>query len=183
MLISLFINSLVDLFSDADVTPNAKLAKRNLLGYYSLLQSSHLSNSVLTSLPLPRSLDPNTAATIPSRLYTLLILIRDSIAALIQLPFFLIPLVVHSPIYVMGRLGAKLVENEEETQAQNKVAFGLLSSLLIYPATFLFLWAMFWYTSVGALISAVLVYLFAVYHIKMIDSEYRCPSYSCRDKC
>ncbi|KAF9566800.1 glycerol-3-phosphate-acyltransferase [Agrocybe pediades] len=164
--------TLVDLFSDADVSPNAKSAKRHLLAYYSLLQSSHLSNSVLTSLPLPRSLDPNTTATIPSRLYTLLILIRDSVSALIQLPFFLIPLIVHSPIYIMGRLGARLVENEEETQAQNKVAFGLLSSLLIYPAAFFFLWAMFWYTSLGALVSAVLVYLFAVYHIRMIDSNY-----------
>ncbi|KAH9485367.1 Glycerol-3-phosphate O-acyltransferase 2 [Psilocybe cubensis] len=66
-----------------------------------------------------------------------------------------------TPVYIMGRIGAKLVENEEETQAQNKVAFGLLSSLLIYPAAFFFLWAMFWYTSLGALLAATLVYLFA----------------------
>uniref|UniRef100_A0A8H7Y8D0 Phospholipid/glycerol acyltransferase domain-containing protein n=1 Tax=Psilocybe cubensis TaxID=181762 RepID=A0A8H7Y8D0_PSICU len=164
--------TLVDLFSSPDITPNFKTAKRRLLEYYSLLQSSHLSNSVLSSLPLPRSLDPNTPATVPSRLYTLIILIRDSIAALIQLPFFFIPLVVHSPVYIMGRIGAKLVENEEETQAQNKVAFGLLSSLLIYPAAFFFLWAMFWYTSLGALLAATLVYLFAVYHIRMIDGNY-----------
>ncbi|KDR75944.1 hypothetical protein GALMADRAFT_68407 [Galerina marginata CBS 339.88] len=164
--------TLVDLFSTSDITPNFRSAKRHLLAYYSLLQSSHLSNSVLTSLPLPRSLDPNTPATVPGRLYTLLILIRDSISALVQLPFFFIPLLVHSPVYVMGRFGAKLVEDEEETQAQNKVAFGLLSLLLIYPAMFFFLWAMFWYTRIGALLAASMVYLFAVYHIKMIDSNY-----------
>ena len=73
----------------------------------------------------------------------------------------------------MGRLGAKLVEDEEETQAQNKVAFGLLSLLLIYPAIFFFLWALFSYTGLGALLAAALVYLFAVYHIRMIDGEQR----------
>ncbi len=35
----------------------------------------------------------------------------------------------------MGRFGANLVESEEETQAQNEVAFGLLSLLLVYPAS------------------------------------------------
>lgn len=72
----------------------------------------------------------------------------------------------------MGRLGAKMVEDEEETQAQNKVAFGLLSSLLIYPAAFFFLWALLWYTPIGAILSASIVYFFAVYHTKMIDGEF-----------
>jgi glycerol-3-phosphate O-acyltransferase / dihydroxyacetone phosphate acyltransferase len=71
----------------------------------------------------------------------------------------------------MGRLGARLVEDEEETQAQNKVVFGLLSLLLIYPATFFFLWALFWYTPIGALLAAAIVYLFAIYHIKTVDGE------------
>ncbi|CAA7263179.1 unnamed protein product [Cyclocybe aegerita] len=164
--------TLVDLFSYPDITANFKSVKRNLLAYYSLLQSTHLTNSVLSSLPLPRTLDPNTPATIPSRLYTILILIRDSILALVQLPFFFLPLIVHSPAYMMGGLGAKLVEHEEETQAQNKVAFGLISLLVIYPATFVFLWALFWYTRLGALLAGLIVYLFAVYHIKMVDSNY-----------
>ncbi|PPQ85479.1 hypothetical protein CVT24_008533, partial [Panaeolus cyanescens] len=164
--------TLVDLFSNPDIAPNFKTVKRYLLSYYSLLQSSHLTNSALSSLPLPRSLDPNTATTIPGRLYTLLLLLRDSIAALIQLPFFLLPLIVHSPVYMMGRIGAKLVENEEETQAQNKVAFGLISLLLIYPASFFFLWALFMYTPLGGLLAGLMVYLFARYHIKLIDSNY-----------
>ncbi|KAF5385969.1 hypothetical protein D9615_002530 [Tricholomella constricta] len=164
--------TLVDLFSTPNATPNFNSAKRNLLEYYSLLQSSHLTNSVLSSLPLPRSLDPNTPAPVPSRLYTILILIRDTISALIRLPFFLFPLIVHSPVYFMGRLGAKLVKDEEETQAQNKVVFGLLSLLLIYPAAFFFLWALLWYTPIGALLAAATVYLFANYHNRMIDDNY-----------
>lgn len=74
----------------------------------------------------------------------------------------------------MGRIGAKLVEEEEETQAQNKITLGLLSSLLIYSLSFYFLWALCWYTPIGALLSASLVYLFAVYHTQMIDGAY-CP--------
>ncbi|KAF8070166.1 glycerol-3-phosphate-acyltransferase [Lyophyllum atratum] len=164
--------TLVDLFSTPNSTSNFKSAKRNLLEYYSLLQSSHLTNSVLSSLPLPRSLDPNTPVPVPSRLYTLLILIRDTISALIRLPFFFFPLIVHLPVYFMGRLGARLVQDEEETQAQNKVVFGLLSLVLIYPAAFFFLWALLWYTPIGALFAATTVYLFANYHNRIIDVNY-----------
>ena len=162
---------MVDMFSTPDATPNLHSVKRHLLQYYSLLQSSHLTNSVLSALPLPRSLDPNTPTTVPSRLFTLLILIRDSVSALVGLPFFFFPLVMHMPAYIMGRLGAKLVEHEEETQAQNKVVFGLLALVLIYSASFFFLWAFFWFSPIGALLAAATVYMFAVYHIKMIDSK------------
>lgn len=73
------------------------------------------------------------------------------------------------PVYIMGRFGAHLVHDEEETQAQNKVAFGLLSLFLIYPAAFFFLWALFWYTPIGAILAATMVYMFAVYHNRMIN--------------
>ena len=69
----------------------------------------------------------------------------------------------------MGRFGARLVEDEEETQAQNKVVFGLLLLLMIYPAAFYFLWAFFWYTPVGALIAGSFVFLFAMYHNRLIN--------------
>lgn len=75
------------------------------------------------------------------------------------------------PVYIMSRFGAKLVEDEEETQAQNKVVFGLLFLLFIYPAAFFFLWAMFWYTSTGAVLALVIVYLFAAYHTKLISGK------------
>jgi glycerol-3-phosphate O-acyltransferase/dihydroxyacetone phosphate acyltransferase len=91
------------------------------------------------------------------------------LAAIIGLPFFFLPLLVHIPAYIMGKIGAKLVEEEEETQAQNKVAFGLISLLFIYTSGFFFLWALFWYTPLGALLSGFLVYLFAAYHTQMID--------------
>lgn len=143
--------------------------KHRLLEYYSLLQSSKLNNSALSALPLPKTLDPRRAEPLPSRLRTLLLLLRDTLSILIRLPFFLFPLVVHLPAYLAARAAARLVEDEEETQAQNKVVFGLIFLILIYPAAFFFLWALFWFTPVGAIVSALTVWLFAVYHVKMID--------------
>ena len=66
-------------------------------------------------------LDPNVPVPIPSRLRTVWVLVLDTIASLLRLPFFLLPLLVHIPAYLAGRMGARLVEDEEETQAQNKV--------------------------------------------------------------
>ncbi|KZT29092.1 glycerol-3-phosphate-acyltransferase [Neolentinus lepideus HHB14362 ss-1] len=165
--------TVVDLFSTPDVTPNFNSVKRYLLEYYSLLQSTNLTNSTLSSLPLPSTLDPNNAnVPLPSRLLTLLTLIFSTLAVLIRLPFFLVPFIAHAPAYVMGRLGARLVEDEEETQAQNKIIFGLLFVLMAYPAAFFFLWAMFLYTPIGALASATIVFLFVQYHNKMINDNY-----------
>ncbi|KAJ7502446.1 hypothetical protein B0H11DRAFT_2223360 [Mycena galericulata] len=164
--------TLVDLFSDPNVTPNFKSVKRHLLEYYSLLQSTHLTNSVLSNLPLPRTLDPNTQTPLPSRLLTLLILLRDTFSTLLRLPFFVFPLFMYMPVYFMGRLGARLVEDEEETQAQNKLVFGLLSMLLVYPTAFFFLWALFMYTRAGALMAAATLWLFARYHDTMINANY-----------
>ncbi|KAJ8583317.1 hypothetical protein M405DRAFT_799415 [Rhizopogon salebrosus TDB-379] len=164
--------TLVDLFSTNDATPNFSTVRRHLLGYYSLLQSTNLTNSVLSSLPLPPTLSPSHPTPLPSRLLTLSILIRDTLAALIRLPFFLFPLLLHAPVYVMGRIGARLVEHEEETQAQNKAVFGLLSCMMIYPAAFWALWAMFWYTGTGALVAAFIVWAFAYYHTRLINDMY-----------
>ncbi|KAJ7094994.1 hypothetical protein C8R44DRAFT_718292 [Mycena epipterygia] len=163
--------TLVDLFSTPNPTPNFKSTKRHLLEYYSLLQSTHLTNSVLSSLPLPRTLDSNKQMPLPSRLLTLVILIRDSFSTLLGLPFFAFPFVVYMPVYFMGRFGARLVEDEEETQAQNKLVFGLLSMLLIYPAFFFFLWSMFLYTQVGVLMALVTLWLFAWYHDTVINGS------------
>jgi len=178
----LTVHSLVDLLSNPDLTPNAYNAKRQLLEYYSLLESANLTNSVLSSLPLPRTLDPNQPVPLPSRLYTLMILLRDTLALAVRLPFFLFPVIVHLPVYILSRLGAQLAVDEVESQAQNKVVIGVvLLVLFIYPTAFFLLWAFMMYTPLGALISAGVVWLLAVYHNKLIlgalppISEYTSP--------
>lgn len=162
-------NRLVDLLSNPNLTPNAHNVRRRLLEYYSLLESTGLTNSVLSSLPLPRTLDPNKPVPLPSRLYTLMILLRDTLALAIRLPFFLFPVIAHLPVYILSRLGAQLAVDEVESQAQNKLVIGLvLSVLFIYPTAFFLLWAFMMYTPLGALISAGIVWLLAVYHNRLI---------------
>ncbi|KAF9650871.1 acyltransferase [Thelephora ganbajun] len=165
--------TLVDLLANPDLTPNAHNVKRRLLEYYSLLESARLTHSVLSSLPLPRTLDPNQPVALPSRLYTFMILLRDTLALAIRLPFFLFPVVVHLPVYILSRLGAQLAVDEVESQAQNKVVIGLiLLVLFIYPTAFFLLWAFMMYTPLGALISAGIVWLLAVYHNRLVLDHY-----------
>ncbi|KAH8077503.1 glycerol-3-phosphate-acyltransferase [Cristinia sonorae] len=165
--------TLVDLFSTPELVPNFNSIKRNLLSYYSLLQSTHLTNSVLSSLPLPRTLDPLRPIPLPSRLLTLSILVRDSLSSLVRLPLFVLPLLIHAPAYVVGKMAAKLVEDEEETQAQNKAVFGLFFvAVLVYPALFFFLWSCLRYTSTGALVAVGFLSLLAVYHNRLINDNY-----------
>lgn len=115
------LHRLVDLFSAPSPSSDFEKVKTDLLSYYSLLESTRLTNSALSQLPLPRTLDPAVPAPLPSRISTLWVLIVDTIASLARLPFFLFPLLAHIPAYAMSRVGARLVEDEEETQAQNKV--------------------------------------------------------------
>jgi glycerol-3-phosphate O-acyltransferase / dihydroxyacetone phosphate acyltransferase len=142
------------------------------LTYYSLLQSSHLTNSALSTLPLQLDLDPNRPAPLPSRLRILSVLVAETLAALVRLPLFLVPLVFHTPAYFFGRIGAKMVEDEEETQAQNKVVFGLLLLMIVYTSIGIFVWSMLWYTAFGALLATGFVFLFAWYHNSLIDGAF-----------
>jgi glycerol-3-phosphate O-acyltransferase/dihydroxyacetone phosphate acyltransferase len=145
--------------------------RRRLLTYYSLLQSTGFTNSVLCSLPLPAHLDPSQRTPLTLRLRTLLALLRDTLACGLQMPLFVLPFAVHLPMYLLARLGARLVIDEEETLAQNKVVLGLLAALAVYPAAFVFLWSLLWFSPVGALAAASFVYVFAMYHNRMVHRE------------
>ncbi|KAF8608633.1 hypothetical protein BDV93DRAFT_518712 [Ceratobasidium sp. AG-I] len=164
---------LVDLFSAPNSSPSFEPTKKRLLAYHSLLESAKLSHEALSDLPLPRTLDPSIETPLPSRLSTLAILLKDTLATTIRLPFFLLPLIIHIPAYVLGRVLAKLVEEEEETQAQTKMVAGILALTIVsYPIMFLFLWAFLWLTPTGALIAAGFVWLLAIYHVSIIDDNY-----------
>lgn len=109
------------MFSAPNSSPSFQSTKKRLLAYHSLLESAKLSHEALSDLPLPRTLDPSIETPLPPRLSTLAILLKDTLATTIRLPFFLLPLIIHIPAYVLGRVLAKMVEEEEETQAQTKV--------------------------------------------------------------
>ena len=139
---------------------------------HSLLRATNLTNATLSGLPLPDTLNTQQATRLPSRITTLSVLFRDSLASLIRLPAFLPPLIVHIPAYAVARVGARLVEDEEETQAQNKIVFALLLLLAIYPAVFFFLWALFFMTPTGGIIALATSYAFVHYHTNIVDSNY-----------
>lgn len=163
--------SLVDLLS---TTGNERInsLRTLLVTYHRLLMASRLSNEVLTDIPLPRTLDPNRKMSLPNRFLPLWLLIKDSISSLIRLPFFLFPLITHMPVYVVGILGSRLVEDELETQAQMKVAFGLILSFLTYPILFFTFWAIFRQVPLGAAIAAGAVFVMGRYHSALIDENY-----------
>ncbi|CAE6366655.1 unnamed protein product [Rhizoctonia solani] len=164
---------LIDLFSGPNKSPLFESTRKALLKYYSLLQSAKLSHEALADLPLPRTLDPSVEAPLPSRLSTLAVLLKDTIATTIRLPFFVLPALIHLPAYVLCRMLARMVEEEEETQAQMKIFGGILAMVIMtYPVIFMFLWAFLWSTPIGALLAAGIVWLIAIYHVSMIDDNY-----------
>lgn len=165
--------SLADLFCTPSPSPSLSKVKADLLKYYTLLKSSRLDNASLSQLPLPQTLDPSVPVRLPSRLRTVWVLFIDTVACMIRLPFFLLPLLVHIPAYLAGRMGARLVEDEEETMAQNKIVFGLLSLALIYPAMFFFVWALLWLSPPGFLVAALTLAGFGVYHTSLVDDNYQ----------
>ena len=53
-----------------------------------------------------------------------------------------------------------------------QVVFGLLLLLIMYPAAFFVVWAFLWYTPVGAIIAGTFVFVFAMYHNRLINSKF-----------
>jgi len=166
------IHRLVDLFTTTSI-PRLTALKTTLITYNKLLISSRLSNEALTDIPLPQDLNPSTKISLPSRFFTLWLLIKDSMAMLLRLPFFVVPLLAHLPVYICAVLGARLAEDEVETQAQMKIAFGLILSFLTYPVLFFTTWAIFRQVPLGAALAAGMVWLLSRYHSVLIDENYR----------
>ena len=106
---------------------------------------------------------------LPSRLRTLSWLVAETLSVVVRLPLFVVPVLVYAPAYAFSRFGAKLAEDEEETQAQNKVVFGLLVMILMFGTMGAIMWAMLSYTTVGALLVTAFIFLFARYHNSLIN--------------
>ena len=163
--------SLVNIFETLS-NPRISALKTKLVAYHRLLVSSRLSNAALVDLPLPKSLDPARKIDLPSRFLPLWILTKDTTACLLRLPFFLVPLVLYAPVYAAGVLGSRLAEDEQETQAQTKIALSLLLSFLIYPILFFFLWTIFAAVPLGAAFAIGVIWLLRRYHSSLIDENY-----------
>lgn len=94
--------------------------KALLLAYRSALLTTRLTHYTLSSVPLPISLDPSIPTPLPTRFRALRTLAWSTIVCILRLPFFLVPMVVHLPIYAVGRWAGR--GKMEEDRAQNKVS-------------------------------------------------------------
>ncbi len=81
-------------------------------------------------------------------------------------------MILHVPLYLMAKWGEEIAREELETQAQMKVALGLVISLLVYPVIFLILWLCLGFTMFGGLIAGAGVYIFNITHQAMVDENY-----------
>jgi glycerol-3-phosphate O-acyltransferase / dihydroxyacetone phosphate acyltransferase len=123
------------MFAKPNDCPSFLDLKFMLLKYHALLQASKLTNRSLSHLPIPKTLDIKGPAPLPSRLSTIGPLLTSVLSCAIRLPFFVIPLLLHTPVYYVANFGAKGVQEEEESIAQAKMFFGLFGAILTYSVS------------------------------------------------
>lgn len=168
--------SLVSLLSqDSSYASQASSARSTLIEYEAVLRSLRFANSSLNALPLPRILDPATPAAPPDRFSSLFALLRTTLSSVVFLPFFVLPLLAHLPIYIVGKWTQYyLSPDEAEGLAQNKIVFSLLLLVVfIYPAVFFFAWALFAFSTLGFAVAFAWTALFAVLHTSLVDRNYK----------
>ncbi|ORY54383.1 hypothetical protein BCR35DRAFT_310386 [Leucosporidium creatinivorum] len=165
--------SLVDLFSPSSApSPEKASLQHLLLAYSASLEQTGLTHSALAAgVPLPPTLDPAVPHPLPTRAKVLGSLMWSTARSLGTLPFFIVPLLVHLPIYLVGKWSLRLSALEED-KAQNKIAISLILALFTYFALFLTAWALLFLTPLGAVGAFAIVWLFAVYHNTLIDDNY-----------
>lgn len=169
-------DSLVDLFATENPSPSLRRLRRLLTTYRDALKHLGVSHLSLSSLPLPETLDPSVPHRLPTRMRVFASIVLSTFACLIRLPFFLLPLLVHLPVYLFARYASSGAL--EEDQAQNKVAIGLVLALVTYAAFFAVACVLLW-TSIpwgGAILVAIVgTIAFVAYHNRLVDANVGCP--------
>ncbi|KAK0481004.1 hypothetical protein EDD18DRAFT_1363605 [Armillaria luteobubalina] len=84
---------LVDLLSSS-IPSNIQNMKQILVEYYIMLQLMNLMDSIISSLPIPWSLDPNVPGSPIHRILALLALLTSTILSLIHVPPYCLSLVI-----------------------------------------------------------------------------------------
>ncbi|BGP20021.1 hypothetical protein JCM10213v2_008156 [Rhodosporidiobolus nylandii] len=166
--------TLINLFSSSSPSPSLRSLKRSLLTYRDALDATALTHLSLSSLPLPATLDPNVPHPLPTRMRVLGSIVLSTLSCLIRLPFFLLPLLVHLPVYLLARYASSGAL--EEDQAQNKVAVGLVFALGTYATFFAVSCALLWASipwGGGLLVALAGTIVFVIYHNALVDANYR----------
>jgi len=69
---------------------------------------------------------------------------------------------------VLGIISAKY-EIYEESRAQNKIVLGFVWLIIAYTVLFFLIWVKMFFTPLGFILSASIVFIFAWYHIALVD--------------
>ncbi|KAK4048505.1 hypothetical protein OIV83_004673 [Microbotryomycetes sp. JL201] len=163
--------TLVDLFATAPHNPKLAGVRDVLLAYQQSLRTCSLTHSSLTGVPLPAKLDPAVPHPFPTRFKVLMGLMWSTCASLSALPFFVVPLVVHLPVYLVGKYSLRFSDVDEDI-AQNKISLGLVLAIIVYLSLFAFVWTLLVVVPLGGVLAAFIVWLFVVYHNILIDGNY-----------
>ncbi|GAA6063596.1 hypothetical protein JCM10212_000990 [Sporobolomyces blumeae] len=166
--------SLIDLFAAPSASPALRRLKRLLNAYRDTLAASSLAHLSLTALPLPATLDPSVPSPLPTRARVLSSILLSTLGCLLRLPFFLLPLIVHLPIYLFTRYASSGAL--EEDQAQKKVAIGLVVSLGMYAGFFGVACALLWVSlpyGIAIIVALAGTVAFVAYHNRLVDNNYR----------
>jgi len=98
-------------------------------------------------------------------------LIRISLKLLIELPLFLPGIIIHSPVYLLGK-AAESVEKFTESIAQDKIALALGLLVPLYSTLFYQIWRWTRFSFGGFLLGTFLIPTFVRYHMAMLDKRY-----------
>lgn len=142
-----------------------------LLAYRGALLQTHLSHFGLSGVSLPDSLDPSVPFPMPGRVKVAGHLLKSTLASSVRLPLFVLPLLVHLPIYVVGAFSVRMAELEED-RAQVKIALGLVLAMGTYVALFSLACVGLALVPLGFVLAAIAVLCFWLYHQRLIDDNY-----------
>lgn len=133
--------SLIDLLTAPDLTSNFTKLKEKLINYYALLDAANITHPILKAVhpqtPFFRSFRSTSLPSL-SPMFTLISLVSYLLLAVVQLPLFAVPCVLHLPVYAASswaelKFGGR---DEVEARAQNMIVFGTIAEIVSYVAGF-----------------------------------------------
>ncbi|KAJ1980484.1 hypothetical protein H4R35_001104 [Dimargaris xerosporica] len=168
---------LIDFFAHCgDADPSVQKLRDRMLAYHHQLNELRLTDRDLVAYTQQRR---NAEALPPTAsLWTALVpamglpLAIKALGLVLEIPLSLPALLIHLPIYALGKIGERW-EQYEESKAQTKIIATLLFALPTYSALLGFVWLYVCHgTLTGLVLSLAAIVLFASYHLAYVDQRY-----------
>ncbi|SJL15209.1 uncharacterized protein ARMOST_18695 [Armillaria ostoyae] len=122
---------LVDLLSNS-VPLNIQKTKQILLEYYVMLQLTHLTDPIISSLPIPWALDPDVSGSPIQRILALLALSTSTILSLIHVPPYCLSLVMQPSSFILTAVGSWLIGKPVPDRLRRRWYFLTMAYLILF---------------------------------------------------